>query len=210
LYISLRKIAGKNLYFGGIGMNNNFINDNRLYMVFTDNNNKKHKAYHVVNGELVKTPEYEAHLAKYEAKQNADKKLAKIEKKITKIAAIALASLLIISAAVKITMNIKEEKEAALIAEQEAKIAEEYAKIHVPANVGTLLEGYKEIEIHYSNKYEEEKTTAEGKPYTEITYVTTDGKIYRSSFWKKAPCGHWTGWMHKCKPYYYCVYEEVK
>lgn len=50
-------------------MNNNFINDNRLYMVFTDNNNKKHKAYHVVNGELVKTPEYETHLAEY-AKHN--------------------------------------------------------------------------------------------------------------------------------------------
>ena len=50
-------------------MNNNLLNDNRFYMVFKDDKNKSHKAYHVVNGELVKTPEYEAHLAQY-AKHN--------------------------------------------------------------------------------------------------------------------------------------------
>lgn len=48
---------------------NNFLNDNRFYMVFKDSKGVSHKAYHVVNNELVKTPEYEAHLAQY-AKHN--------------------------------------------------------------------------------------------------------------------------------------------
>ena len=191
-------------------MNNNFINDNRLYMVFTDDNNKKHKAYHVVNGELVKTPEYEAHLASQIKEQETDKKLAKIEKKITKIAAITLASLLVIGTAAKITMNIKENKEKTLRLEQEMAYLKEYPTIEI----STGYDQTEEIQIHIAERYEEQKTNKEGKTYTESTLITTDGKTYRSIYTKYHSFKH----CPECKSlkidgkngYITYVYEEVK
>lgn len=58
-------------------MNNNYINDTRFYMVFKDEKNISHKAYHVVNGELVKTPEFIAHL---EAEEKGRKSMKRFRK----------------------------------------------------------------------------------------------------------------------------------